>query len=364
MAENTVKQTKMRASGFGQRYFFESIESIYLILESGQDILTAVIATKEDAEEKKIKRMLESVSADLKKGAKFWETLSQRQVIPDRFINIIKVGEENGILDQTLRIVLDQYTHEKELKSQVTAASIYPMIVLTLTLVIALGISWFILPQLTTLYGSFGGEIPLMTKILVWFGEFVRTNGYWFLPLILIGIILSVVLHNYVPAVKRINERLLLQLPGIKNLILESEMSRMGFIFGNLLTVGITYDKSLQSIIEATPMLIYRDLYNKYYDAVMQGSSFADYFAANKVSRHIMPASVRHLIVASEKSGSMPKVFTDIGTSYKARMEKTGQNLTKILEPVLLIIMFIFVAVLAIGIIGPIYGQLSSLSSF
>ena len=347
---------------FSQKFYFDAIESIYLVIDSGQDILTAVTAAKEDSDDKQLKMLLGRMASDLKSGAKFWEALTKHRLVPSRFINIIKVGEENGILHETLSIVIKQYAHEKDLKGKVTSASIYPIIVLSLTLVIGLGISWFILPQLAALYTSFGTEIPLTTQILVSFGEFVKVNGYWFFPSILAVIVAWSILYRTVPAIKLFGEGIQLRLPGFRQILLEAEMSRMGYILGNLLKVGISIDKSLEAIIDASPLLTYKNLYKSFYDGLIQGDSFSQFFAKTKVNRRVIPSSVKHLIVAGEKSGSMPKIFMEIGESYKERMAVTSENLTKILEPVLLIIMFVFVAILAIGIIAPIYSQLGNLN--
>lgn len=346
---------------FRKRFYFDAIESIYLMIDSGQDILTAVTAAKEDSDDKSLKALLGKIGSDLKKGAKFWEALTNYDLIPQRFIKIIKVGEDSGILHETLNIVIKQYEHESDLKSKIRSASIYPIIVLSLTLIIGLGISWFILPQLASLYTSFGTNIPFTTQILVSFGAFTQNNGYWFIPSVIAFFIITGLLYRKVPKIKLLGETILLQLPGFRQILLESEISRMGHILGNLLKVGISIDTALDAIQEATPRLTYQKLYQDISKGLVQGNSFSQFFNYREVSRRIMPSSIKHLITAGEKSGNLPNIFMEIGNTYKERMATTSENLEKVLEPALLIIMFIFVTILAIGVITPIYSQLGHL---
>jgi len=360
--KNTKETTLTKEITFRKKYYFDAIESIYLIIDSGQDILTAIRASSEDASDKRLQKLLGIIDHDLRHGSKFWQALEKYEFIPPRFINIIKVGEENGIMHETMRIVIEQANHEKDLNSKVMSASIYPIIILSLTVVIGLGISWFILPQLTSLYTSFGTEIPWTTKMLVNFGNFVRNNGYWFIPTMITSVILIGRLYKKNKKFKLFGENFQLYLPGFKQILLESEMSRLGNILGSLLDVGIPFDKSLNSLIEATPMLLYKEMYKDFYAGVMQGLSFAQFFSQAKPPKRVMPASVRHLIMAGEKSGNLPKVFIQIGITFNKKITKTADNLAKILEPMLLIIMFSFVAILAMGIIQPIYSQLGNLN--
>jgi type II secretory pathway component PulF len=364
-----VKKKKKNSEGlltkdiaFSKKFYFDAIESIYLIVDSGQDILTAIEASTEDADDKRLKRRLGLIEHDLKHGSKFWQSLETHELIPQRFVNIIKVGEENGILHETLNIVIQQYQHEKELKSKIQAASIYPIILLSLTVVIGLGISWFILPQLTSLYDSFGTEIPFTTKMLLGFGNFVRSNGYWFVPAMIIATITFITLYKKNAKMRLFGERLQLRLPGFRQILLEAEMSRMGNILGSLLQVGIPFDIALDSLIDATPVFTYKNLYKDFYGGIMQGLSFSKFFSMTKPSKRILPSSVRHLIIAGEQSGNLSKVFLQLGVSFNKRITKTAENLTKILEPMLLIVIFVFVAILAMGIIQPIYSQLGNLN--
>jgi len=347
---------------FRRKYYFDAIESIYLMLDSGQDILTAIKASSEDATDKNLQKILGIIGHNLRHGSRFWQALENQKFIPQRFINIIKVGEENGIMHETMRIVVDQANHENELKSKVISASIYPIIILTLTIVIGLGISWFILPQLTSLYTSFGTEIPWTTQRLVDFGNFVRNNGYWFIPTMITFLILIAKIYKKSRKFKLFIENIQLYLPGFKQILLESEMSRLGNVLGSLLDVGIPFDKALSSLIEASPIVLYQEMYKSFYDGVMQGLSFTLFFSKTTPPKRVLPASVRHLIMAGENSGNLPKIFMQIGTTFNKKITKTSDNLAKILEPMLLIIMFTFVSILAIGVIEPIYSQLGNLN--
>lgn len=345
----------------GNKYYFEAIESIYMILDSGQDILTAVEASQEDTDDRRLKALLGKIKSDLKKGAQFWKAMQKHNLIPMRFTQVLKVGEESGILHETMLIIIEQNKHERELKSKVMAAAAYPIVVLGLTIVIGLGVIWFVLPQLSQIYSSFGNELPPVTQFLIWIGDFIRDHGFWFLPTLVVMAILSVIFYFRSPHVQKFVEKVILKTPAIRLLFLESEMSRLGFIFGSLLDVGITVDRALQSLVDATPMFIYRKLYQDMYGYITMGASFGIFFKEVNPPKTLVAPSVKHLILAGEKSGNLPKVLLDIGAMYKVRMERTSDQLAKLLEPLLLVLMFSFVAVLAIGIIMPIYGQLGNL---
>jgi type II secretory pathway component PulF len=296
-------------------------------------------------------------------GSTLWRAASATGLFPQAAISLIRIGEQSGKLAENLKAIAVQEQKDTILRSKVKTALLYPVFVLTLTLVVGIGVAWFVLPRLAEVFSSLEVELPAITTIFIGLGHFLASYGNVAVPAFIIVLLAVVYVFFYAPRTKHIGQELLFKLPGVKKLIQEVELVRLGYLLGTLLDAGLPVVDALESLQQATISRSYAKFYRHVRDAVAAGESFAKSFVAYKSSSKLVPVPVQQMIVAAERSGSLSTTLVKIGQIYEAKSETSTKNLAIVLEPILLVIVWFGVLLVALAVILPLYSLLGSFNT-
>jgi len=324
-------------------------------------ILEALDGIAAEVHSRHIRHKVAEIRENIESGYPLWRALEATHLFPMHAVSLIKIGEESGRLSENLRIVSLQQKKERVFRSRIRSAMMYPVFVLGLTLIIGVGIAWFILPKLATVFSQLKIKLPLITKVLIGTGTFLGEYGAIAVPLFLVALGVLVYMLFYFPPTKKAGQSMLFALPGVRRLILETELSRFGYLLGTLLGAGLPVTQALASLTEATSFPHYRRFYEYLTKSIEEGNSFEKSFHAYKGLRRLIPMPVQQLIISSERSGSLSNALVDISKSYEEKSETTTKDLTIILEPILLVIVWLGVVAVALAVILPIYSLVGGL---
>jgi type II secretory pathway component PulF len=162
---------------------------------------------------------------------------------------------------------------------------------------------------------------------------------------------------------KFIGEAILFSIPGIKTLLMEVEVARFGYLLGTLLEAGLPVTKAIESLAGASEVLRYKKFYVYLRDSVDMGNSFEKSFSLYKDIDALIPQSFQQLIVSGEQSGNLNKTLIKVGQALEAKSDTTTKNLTIIMEPILLVIVWAGVVSVAFAVILPIYSLVGGLNN-
>lgn len=338
------------------------LENLAIMTTSGIDVSSAITSIKAETKSKKMFKILGIIEAEVDTGSALWLALEKVKFLPDHVISLIRLGEESGNLTENLKLVVTQQQKEREFASKLQSAMIYPVIVLSLTLIIGIGIAWFILPRLSLVFSQLRVELPLITKILISVGKFLGEFGVVVIPLLIFLIIFTVFFLFFVKKTKFIGEFILLRLPGISKIIIETELARLGFLLRTLLEAGLIVTDALGSLASSTTTEAYQKLYLSLQKSIEQGNSFESSFKLYKDTQKLVPIHIQQIIITSERSGRLPEVLINLGQTFEDKLQTTTKNLIVILEPVLLIIIWLGVLFVALSVILPIYSLIGGLN--
>ena len=364
--DNTKKAVREKgaffAFGMGKERDY-LLENLSLLISSGMSILSALDAMAEEPRSRRMEMVLSSIREDIGAGFPLWEALLKTHLFPEHAISLIKLGEESGKFAENLKVVVVEQEKNRTFQSKLRSAMMYPVFVLSLTLIIGISIAWFILPKLATVFSQLRRELPLITKILIKFGAFLGNYGSYFVPAFAIFMIALVYFVFLFPRTKGIGQAILFSAPGTKRLIMEMELARFGYLLGTLLQAGIPITKALDSLASATEFFQYRKLYRYLRDSVDEGNSFQKSFKLFHRAERLVPVSVQQLIIEGERAGSLAATLAKIGNTFEEKADTTAKNLTIILEPVMLVIVWLGVLGVALAVILPIYSLIGGLSA-
>jgi type II secretory pathway component PulF len=341
-----------------KQYFLDSLS---MMLGSGIGILTSLKALKEEVRSKRMKSVIESISKDIDSGSYLWKALKKTDLFPKYILSLIQVGEEAGKLPENLKIVALQQEKDRVFRSKLSSALLYPVLVFGVTIIIGLAVGWLVLPRLSSVFSSLNLDLPFLTQLVIKIGEIVNAYGIIIFPVFIIITAVTIFLLFVYPETKYLGERILSKLPGVKSLILQIELSRFGFILGTLLEVGIPIIQTLKSLEATTTSSRYKKFYSYLTKSIDEGKSFFESFHSYKGLNKIVPESIQQIIVSAEKSGNLAEVLKSIGSKYESMSESSTKNLIIILEPILLIVVWLGVVIIALAVIMPIYNLIGQL---
>jgi type IV pilus assembly protein PilC len=361
------KKKKTKKHGFLTRISIGSekdyfVENLAMLISSGMNISSALSVLKKEMKTKAMKSVITGFQEDIESGSALWESMKNSGVFSDYVISLVRVGEKIGGLPENLVLISENQQKEGIFKSRMRSAMMYPILVFVLGFIIASGIAWFILPRLATVFSQLNIELPWITKMLISFGEFLGEYGAIFIPGAVVVILIVFFFVFYFSKTKFIGQWIVFSLPGIGRLMQELELSRFGFILGSVMSAGLSIVDSIDSLSRTTEVRRYHRLYLFLKKNVEEGKTFQQSFEAYSGCEKLIPASIQQMIIAGEQSGNLPKTLQKIGNIFEAKTEITTKNLTTLLEPILLIVVWLGVVFVSLAVILPIYSLLGGIS--
>lgn len=340
------------------------IENLSMLVLAGMPIMGALSAITRDTKNVKMKKILEGIAVELDAGSPLWKSFDRTGLFKGYTVSLMRIGEESGKFAENLKVVAEQQEKERNLKSKVKSALMYPAFVLILVVVIGLAISWSLLPKLAKIFGDLQLELPFITKILIGFGLFLQKNGIWVVPLgiLIFGIIVYFVFIN--PKTKFIGESFLYFIPGINTLMMEVEVARFGYLLGTLLEAGLPITRAIDSLIGASDSFRYKKFYLYLHDSIDMGNSFQKSFIGYSKIDKLIPQPMQQLVFSGEQSGNLNKTLKKIGQVLEEKSDTTTKNLTIIMEPILLVIVWVGVVAVAFAVILPIYSLVGGINTY
>ncbi len=273
---------------------------------------------------------------------------------------MVKVGETGGALENTLIHLSLQMEKDYDLKKKIKGAMLYPMIILIATMALGSAMAIFILPKLTKLFQTFKVTLPLSTRILLWVSNLFQNYGFYIIGgfIILIFLLWYIVRSNFA---RLPTSRLILSLPIIGKISQNVNLARFNRILGTLLKSGVPVVEALSITANTLGNEVYKKRLLSVSEKVKKGIPISQVLKKESKHSDSFPQLVSRMIGVGEKTGKLDETLIYLAKFYEKEVDNTTKNLSVILEPILLILIGLVVALVAIAIISPIYKLSGSL---
>ncbi len=303
-----------------------------------------------------LQETLAAIKQKIEQGSTFSDAIEvHRDIFPDIFIRLVRVGEETGRFEKSLSDVAEHLQRMEDLASAIKRALIYPSFAIFATGGALVFWMVFVLPKIIGTITGMGVKLPLLTRILMAASE--ATQRYWYLlPFMVLAVWLLFRLLKKHPRIAYRIDQAKLKLP-IYSLI---EYNRLLALFAEqmriLIVAGLTVDRTLGIIGEVMHNLVFKQAINDVRDEITYGSTIAD-----ALKKHpVFPLLVVRLVAIGETSGSLDNQFSFLSTHYLKKLDDISEKLGKIIEPVVIAVIGILFAVIIMGLLLPVYDLVSS----
>ena len=326
--------------------------NLQVMIKAGLPISKALEILIKQTPKKNFKKIISKVSENVKKGKTLASSLAFfPKVFPPLFVNMIHVGETGGELEKVLNQLANQIKKDNELMSNIKSAMIYPVIILLLMIAVVIVMIIFVLPQLANVFRDIQADLPIATRILIGFSDFINKYVlFLIIGIILLGIMIYAVLRT--ERGKKKFHALLLKIPILGTNIKKVNLARFSRTASTLLSSGIPITETLNITSKVVGNKIYQKTIKQAAIKIKKGVRLVEILERNK---KIYPPLITQMIAVGEETGSLDNILKDVAEFYETDVTRTTENLASIIEPILMIVLGLGVGIMAIAIVSPIY---------
>jgi type IV pilus assembly protein PilC len=301
------------------------------------------------------KRVLKEVLTSVQSGKSLSDSFrAQDEIFDEVTLNLIEAGEESGKLEIILERLATELEEKNTLSSKLKSAMIYPIIILVVIVVVVILMMVVLVPSMATIYGDFGAELPLVTRILMDMSSFFLS--YWWAILVVISVLIIGGKYYLGSAKGKRNwDKLVLKIPVVGSIVSKMQLSQFTRILALLLGSGLSIIKALELTASSLSNTMFRDTVMDAKSEVEKGGALALPIARSE----FFPILVSSMIAVGEETGEIDSVLTKVSEYYKEEVDVATTNMASVLEPVFLVIMGLAIAFIALGVYMPMF-QLSS----
>jgi type II secretory pathway component PulF len=320
------------------------------LLRSGISMLKALDVYLEQSQNKYFNSLILNIKQRIKNGQSFSSSIDNYPDVFSAFYQtMVKIGEDSGSLDESLRLISNYYREEIELLSKIKSALAYPILVFVVGILTVLFIFVHVMPKIIPVFDSLDIKKPFATELLIGISSFFQANWFWFL----IGIALLLLIFRRTRKNKTFIYYLSsfrLSLPIIGPLCFKADVARFSRALEIALNRGVSIMAAIKSV---TPILAEYHLQKNFSQAHRElavGRSIKEVFLGAKV----FPPFVISLVNMGQESGKLANAFSDIADTYERDCQELIKIITNLLEPVMVLLIGLFVGFIVAAVLMPV----------
>ena len=337
-----------RASASDRMFFTEQLA---LMLETGESLFGAVTTIAKQTENAEMRTIVEKVALDISEGRSFGAALSEHEhIFSSTYVNLIAASEAGGFMHEVLEQLLHMEEKREQLRNTLVSAATYPMFLITFSIAVVVFVLVVVFPKFGDMFQSIHDQLPMSTKALMAASDVMR--DYWYL---LLGATVAffVAVRQWLgteSGTARI-DYIKLHAPGIRDIFTQIYLVQSLQVLSLSLNNGVSVMESLEACRDVVKNSLFRGLISKIEASVQAGAGVA----AGLADSTFLPDLAKHMIATGEQTGNLGKVAGRISAYYEVQLAKKLDKLSKLAEPMMLLIMGVVVGVLVSSLILPIF---------
>jgi type IV pilus assembly protein PilC len=352
---NVGMKRDVKIPGFSKRVKLKDLaifsRQFATMINSGLSLLRALAILAEQTDNPELRRIVAGVRTDVETGSSLSVAMSKYpRVFPPLMVNMTRAGEVGGFLDTAMLQVAENYEAEVKLRGKVKAAMTYPVVVFILAILMCTAMLLFIVPVFAKMFKQLHGTLPAPTRMLIAVSHGLKFGA----PLLLIATIAFLVWwsrYKQAPAVRNVVDPLKLKVPVFGMLFKKIALSRFSRNLGTMMKCGVPILQSLDIVADTTGSVVVARAVHAVQDSVRQGESLA-----RPLSDHpVFPPMVVQMMAVGEDTGALDTMLLKISQFYDQEVEATTQQLTALIEPLMIAFLGSVVGSMIIALYMPIF---------
>ncbi len=322
------------------------------MIDAGLPLVQALDILSTQVENKTLAKVLLQIKEDVEAGSTYADALKKHpRTFSDLYANMVAAGEAGGILDTILNRLAAYIEKSMKLKKKVKGAMVYPIVVSTVAIAAIAIIMIFVVPTFSKMFAALGGTLPLPTQIIIKISNFLGGIGGLMVFGAIVGVVVFIVQFRRTEKGKAITDRILLKLPIFGVLINKVAVAKFTRTLGTLISSGVPILDGLEITAKTAGNKVIEYAIMDVRKSVTGGKTLAEPLSKAKV----FPPMVTHMIAVGESTGALDSMLGKIADFYDDEVDAAVNNLTAMMEPMLMIFLGGSVGFIVVAMYLPIF---------
>ncbi len=337
-----------RAPGVHERVLFT--ERLALLLETGVPLHAALGSLLQQAGQPQLRRMIATISEDILAGERFSTALGRHRLFPVTYVNLVAASEAGGFLAEVLAQLVEMDEKEERLRATLVSALSYPLFLMAFSGAVVLFILVSVFPKFSVMFASIHDQLPWTTRVLLAVSDTLTQHGA------LVGAAVALLcgggwLLSRRPETAMKIDRLKLRAPLLRDIFARIYLTRLLRVMGISLERGVTILATLEACRAVVPNADVQRFILDLEADVTEGKGIAAGFQNSA----FVPVAVQQMIATGEATGTLGRVMSRVADAYDRELTQQLAKLSKLAEPVMLLVMGVMVGTIVSSLILPIF---------
>ncbi len=336
-----------------------SIKSMSALLKAGIAISETVETLSDQSSDENLNKIYTYINRKIESGSTLAEAMAYfPKIFSEEIVSVVQAGEEGGSLENNLVFIAETIKKEYELNKKLKGAIIYPLIIISLTVVEFIGMIFIVLPKLESVFSSFP-EVPPFTRFIMDSAQYIREH--W---MIILGIILVIIAAIWIflrtkPG-KRFLSWLSINFPILKKLFSSNILASFSRTLSVLLMSGIPLSKALDITASTTSNYKYSEILKDVQENTERGKQVSD--SLENYEKYFNKSFVK-MVEVGESSGTLEDSLMYLHEYYSQEVDEMSNNIVTFVEPILLIFVGLIIGLLGVTVLLPMYQLMGTINA-
>jgi len=323
------------------------------MVKAGLPILQVLSMLRDQLENPTLKEIIEDIRKKLEGGVTLSTCFNNYPKHFDNiYVNLIKAGEASGKLDVFLLKIVESLEKKEKIKKKIKGALMYPGIMFSVAITVSAFMLVKVVPVFAKMYDGMGIALPKPTAVIMSMSDFLRGNGGMVL---LFSLIIGAILFKYLTTknatIRYKWHKQVLKLPIFGEMILKSLLARISLVLGNLSAAGVNLLESLEIAKSVSTNVVVTEALENVKKGVFSGDTLTKLF----LKEPLFPPTFSQLISVGEQTGQLDEMFNSVARYYEEEFDSAVDNMSSLIEPIMIVFMGIMIGGLMIAMYSPIF---------
>jgi len=326
------------------------------MIDAGLPLVQALDILSKQTESKALAAVIGEVKNDVEGGATYADALKKHtRVFDELYVNMVAAGETGGILDTILNRLAGYIEKSMKLKKKVKGALIYPAVITTVAVGVITVIMIFVIPTFSQMFASMGGTLPMPTRIIMGMSGFLGGTGGMFLFACIVAVIIGIIQSRKTEKGKHFFDKVLLKSPIFGLLLKKVAVAKFTRTLGTLISSGVPILEGLDICAKTSGNKVLEYAVGDVRKAVSEGKTISEPL----MKTGVFPPMVNQMISVGESTGALDSMLSKIADFYDDEVDNTVNNLTSMMEPLLMVFLGGSIGFIVIAMYLPIFRMIT-----
>jgi len=326
-----------------------------VFVKAGIPLTDALVTIGDETEDVALRRCLGDMINDLRNGGRLSVSAENHpEAFPDYYVGILEAAELTGRLDESLESLAGYLEREIDTRAKVVTALSYPMIVMVMAFGTVMLLAGYVLPQFVPLFEELGADLPLATRLMLFFSRFF--TDLWFITAgFFMMLIALLVFLTKTEKGKDIKDRMVLKLPVVSGIVDYAILERFCRILGAMISAGVPLPDGLKTTTDATSNRVYKERLEVARAAMLEGKGFSQPL----IDTELFPGAAKQMFKVGEETGTLDEQLHVASVYFDRELEARIKKFTALFEPVMIVFVGVIVGFVAVALVSAMYGVLN-----